>query len=84
MRMDARDLRALPTIVQGHTANLKIDTGEIRVWLSRCCIGDGERQPIQAEQRINGRWVDVLRGLRSEEIGFRFNGQDVTVFLLQR
>lgn len=48
----------LPTKTQGQAADLKIDTGDWRVWLSRCGEEDGEFSPVQLEQRVNGRWVD--------------------------
>lgn len=53
------ELRSKPTLAQGQAANLKWDNGEYRVWLSRCSIEDGELDPVQVEQLIDGRWVDV-------------------------
>lgn len=35
-------LESLPTIAQGQADDLKIDTGSMRVWLSRCTMADGE------------------------------------------
>jgi hypothetical protein len=57
------ELEQLPTLAQGHAADLKIDTslsgGIMRVWVSRCCLRDGEKQPVQVERLIDGRWEDV-------------------------
>lgn len=57
------ELEQLPTLAQGHAADLKIDTslsgGSMRVWVSRCCLRDGETQPVQVEKLIDGQWIDV-------------------------
>jgi len=57
------ELEQRPTLAQGQAADLKIDTtlsgGSLRVWVSRCCLTDGETQPLQVERLIDGRWVDV-------------------------
>jgi hypothetical protein len=52
----------MPTITQGHTANLKYDDGTIRIWRSRMTIADGELDPIQVEKLVDGSWIDVTRG----------------------
>lgn len=54
-----RALAAMPTISSGHSANLKIETDTVRVWLSRCTLADGETQPVSIEQLRQGDWVDV-------------------------
>lgn len=41
-RYTLAELQALPTIKQGHTANLKVETQDTRVWLSRLGVEDGE------------------------------------------
>lgn len=51
-------LGAMPTLAQGHTANLKIDTGSVRFWVSRMGAEDGETRPIQVEVLKDGRWTD--------------------------
>lgn len=53
------ELRDLPTISQGHTDNLKVQTENKRVWLSRCTIEDGEpyNNKVTEEELINGSWV---------------------------
>ena len=53
------ELESMPTLCSGHTADLKIDTGVTRVWLSRMGPEDGEAQPVQVERLVDGRWVDV-------------------------
>lgn len=53
------DLDAMPTLHQGQYADLKIDTGTMRVWRSRMRISDGESFPVQIERLVNGRWEDV-------------------------
>ncbi len=54
-----RYLKGRRTLAQGQAADLKVDTGTVRVWLSRCGIEDGETRPVQYERLMNGRWVDV-------------------------
>lgn len=56
------ELLAMPTLEQGHFANLKIDTGTLRVWVSRMTIADGELDPVQVERLEDGVWVDRTRG----------------------
>lgn len=56
--LDYFEIERMPTLCVGQAADLKIDTGTIRVWISRCGIADGETQPVQVERLIDGRWVD--------------------------
>lgn len=56
------ELSALPTISQGHTDDLKIDTGNgERVWLSRMTREDGAEwdHAVTVERYIDGKWVTV-------------------------
>lgn len=57
------EIVSLPTISQGHTANLKLEIEHkgipVRIWKSRMSIADGELDPIQVEACIDGRWEDV-------------------------
>lgn len=57
----AEELRDLPTLAQGQTDNLKIDTGTERVWLCRCGFEDGMPYDdmITIERLQDGRWVTV-------------------------
>lgn len=50
------ELEAMPTIHSGQYANLKMDNGEERVWLSRMTAADGEIYAIAHERLIDGRW----------------------------
>lgn len=50
------DLANLPTLSQGQTADLKIDTGQTRVWLERCGPEDGETHQVTVERLKGGRW----------------------------
>lgn len=54
-----KDLERLPTLAVGQADDLKVDTGSIRVWLSRCGPEDGETQPIKVEKLDCGRWLDA-------------------------
>jgi hypothetical protein len=59
MIYEYEELRAMPTLHQGYAANLKVDNGTLRIWLSRMSLADGELHPIQVERLVNGRWEDV-------------------------
>jgi hypothetical protein len=52
------ELEALPTISKGHFDDLKIETGNIRVWLSRMTKEDGHfGRNISYEKFFCGRWT---------------------------
>lgn len=55
------ELKAVPTLSQGHFDNLKIDTGTERIWLSRMTIEDGMpyNNQVTEEHLINGKWETV-------------------------
>lgn len=57
----ADEIRDLPTLATGQADNLKIDTGEMRVWLCRCGIADGmsEEDMITIEELQDGCWITV-------------------------
>ena len=57
----AKDLEAMPTLSEGWADDLKIDTGAMRVWLSRCDLDDGAeyRAGITVEILCNGRWNTI-------------------------
>lgn len=57
----ANELKTMPTILSGHFDNLKIDKGDLRVWLSRLTIADGMpyNDQVTIERKINGNWVVV-------------------------
>jgi hypothetical protein len=56
-----RELRAMETISQGHTDDLKIKTEDTKVWLSRMTVEDGMpyNNMVTVEKLIDGRWVTV-------------------------
>lgn len=41
-RYTLQELEAMPTLCVGQAGNLKVDDGNIRVWLSRCDVASGE------------------------------------------
>jgi len=52
------ELEALPTLAVGQADNLKVDTGKVRIWLSRCTVADGEpyNNKVTEEHLIKGKW----------------------------
>lgn len=57
----AQQLSDMPTLGMAHTANLKIDDGERRVWLERTGVADGEPfdNKITVERLLEGTWITV-------------------------
>lgn len=53
------ELEAMPTLAVGQADDLKVDTGEERVWLARTGAEDRQVYAINHERLINGRWVVV-------------------------
>lgn len=47
----------MPTIRSGPASDLKVDTGEHRVWVRRAV--DGDRPAIRVESRMFGRWMVI-------------------------
>ena len=37
-----QELESLPTLCVGQAEDLKVETNDIRIWLSRCGVADGE------------------------------------------
>ena len=59
---DWRALEEMETIDESHTCDLKIDTGDARLWLSRCSAADGEPYDYTAYIEVrneDGRWIDI-------------------------
>ena len=56
-----RELQGMKTITQGHTDDLKLKTGNTKVWLSRMTVEDGMPYDnmVTVEKLINGRWETV-------------------------
>lgn len=54
----------MPTLFQGHDSDIKYETDDLRIWVSRMMEVDGmeEDNHIMYEVLINGAWheVDVL------------------------
>lgn len=52
------EFEKLPTIMESHSMNLKIETKSVRVWLSRCTIADGEpyNNRVQIDRLVDGVW----------------------------
>lgn len=58
----ARDLEEMETLCESQTCDLKVDTGDARLWLARTSIEDGEpfRNTIYVELLDeSGRWIDA-------------------------
>lgn len=58
-RYSTAELGTMPTLWQGQTDNLKIDTGAERVWLSRTGVLDGElyENTVTHERLVGSRWI---------------------------
>lgn len=90
MLIQSKDLARRPTLSVGQAADLKIDTGTMRVWLSRCGIADGEAQPVQVERLVGGRWVDVTapenpeHSLNDIPLDGEFSGHEVRTITRRR
>ena len=54
MRKLVEAVAELPTLFQGHSEDLKIETENYRVWLSRV------DNTVSIEELVNGRWLDVV------------------------
>lgn len=65
-RYTLEELRSLPTLLVGQSDDLKVETENVRIWLSRCTVADGEpyNNKVTVEQyspnagRL-GRWEEV-------------------------
>lgn len=58
---NTEELEALPVLCQGQADDLHIDTGDIRIWLSRCSIEDGEPfvHTVHVELEQDGSWINA-------------------------
>ena len=56
-----RELQQMKTIEQGPTDNLKIKTGDIKIWLSRMTVEDGMpyNNMVTVEKLIDGKWETI-------------------------
>ena len=58
---NTRQLEVMPTLLVSHTCDLKFDDGDVRLFLSRCDIYDGEpfHSTVYLEAKDeSGRWID--------------------------
>ena len=55
------ELEAMPTLTVGQADDLKIDSGTIRIWLSRCTVEDGEpcNNKVTIEEYDGNQWEEV-------------------------
>ena len=60
-RYSARELEAMPTLATGQADDLKVQTEEYQVWLSRTGKADGEPydNKITVERLVDGKWITV-------------------------
>jgi hypothetical protein len=57
----AQELYSMPTLQEGHTDDLKVETPDTRIWLSRMTVADGMPydNAIEVEKLQNGNWILV-------------------------
>lgn len=57
------ELEALPTQCVGQADDLKIEEGNLRVWLGRCTVEDGEpfNNAVTIEEWNGMKWVTTER-----------------------
>lgn len=62
-RYSTGELEGLPVLSQGQADDCHIDTGEVRVWLSRTGVEDGEPfdNTVTVERLQDGAWVEVAK-----------------------
>ena len=55
------ELRGNATLFVGQSCNLKVETEDLRVWLSRCTVEDGEpyNNKVTEERKVDGEWQEV-------------------------
>lgn len=55
------ELEAMETLATGQADDLKVETEDTRVWLSRCSVEDGEPydHKVSVEQYDDRRWNTV-------------------------
>lgn len=57
------ELDKLPTLAVGQADDLKIETADRRIWLSRCGVEDGEPYPnkvsVEEYNAVTNRWETV-------------------------
>ena len=60
-RYSLEQIQSMPTIHQGHYDNLKAETFNSRLWLSRMTVKDGMPYDNQVteEALVGGKWITV-------------------------
>lgn len=60
-RYTATELNAMPTLCASQADDLKVDTGNKRVWLARVGVEDGAQYDdmVSVETLRDGRWVET-------------------------
>ena len=55
------ELQGRPTLSQSHCEDLKVQTDDMRVWLSRMTVDDGAAydNEVTIERLVDGRWRKV-------------------------
>lgn len=66
MKYSLAELEALPTLAVGQVDDLKIETEDTRVWLSRCTVEDGE--PYNNKVSIEKLYLSGYR-MKGEKAG---------------
>ena len=63
MMYTLKQLQSMPTITQGHFDDLKVETENTKVWLSRMTVEDGMpyNNQVTIENLIKGNWVTVQK-----------------------
>lgn len=62
-RYTTEELEELPVISQGQADDCHVDSGSVRVWLSRTGVADGEPfdNTVTVERLQDGAWVEVAK-----------------------
>lgn len=57
-----QELEAMPTLTVGQADDLKVETEDVRIWLSRCGVADGEpyedKVTVERYDYQSGRWFN--------------------------
>jgi hypothetical protein len=60
-RYSTEELADMPTVSQGHFEDLKVNTADTRIWLSRMTVEDGMpyNNQVTVEKLVDGNWTTV-------------------------
>jgi hypothetical protein len=61
MMFSLDQLTVMPTLESAMDSDLKYDDGQMRIWLSRMTVSDGERydSTVYVEEYIDTKWILV-------------------------